>query len=495
VLSNNPNRRILVLTHVKELVGQNYAEMLEVWPNAPVGIHAEGLNRRDTVQPIIFASIQSVSSTLKKNKGAFGAFDLILIDEAHLVSPSDETQYKRTIGHFSDLNSDLRVVGLTATAYRMKHGMLTEGGLFTDFAINKTSLDDFNQFVFDGYLVPLIPTPTSTVIDVSNVKIGANGDFSSKELQEASNLESVSIGAIREMIAKGADRQKWLIFCSGIAHVESVSEILDHFGVSNVFTHSKLTSPANDLAVSSFIRDPGIRAMVNADRLTTGFNAPAVDMIGMLRATRSSTLHVQMLGRGTRPSIATGKRNCLVMDFAGNVQRLGPINDPVLPRAPGKKGAPQPAPIKYCPNCCVMNHTSVRFCIACETEFPQNVNFGVSAGSVPVMAGFDDSSTSDWDVKTVLFKKIITKSDLPAMRVSYHCGHSKTASEVVCFEHSGYPRFKAVEWWKAHHGPYPCPKTVDEAMARVGHGLQKPRRIRVVSHTDNKYPTIAHKEF
>jgi len=70
--------------------------------------------------------------------------------------------------------------------------------------------------------------------------------------------------------------------------------------------------------------------MVNVGVLTTGFDFPEIDLIIMLRPTNSPVLWVQMLGRGTRP--ADGKENCMVLDFAGNTPRLGPINDPMIPK-------------------------------------------------------------------------------------------------------------------------------------------------------------------
>jgi len=486
VMQHNPYRRVVMLTHVRELVLQNYEELLEVWPQAPVGLHSDGLKRRDCAEPIIFGSVQSYVSTIKKVPTAFGHRDLLIVDEAHLIPPSEEGLYQQAIASMPGV----RIVGMTATPFRMKHGLLTEGGVFEDFSFNMTGRDEFNWFIRQGYLAPLVPKGTRTKIDLSSVRVTA-GEFNSKDLQEASNKELITIGAVKEMLELAGDRAKWLIFASGIAHVESVVEILDKFGVSSVFSHSKVSKSENDAAVSAFKTDPSIRAMVNADRLTTGFNAPMIDMIAFLRATMSSSLHVQMLGRGTRPF--PGKRDCLVLDFAGNVPRLGPINDPVLPRKPGERGAAQPAPAKYCDACGFLNHASARLCVACEAEFQMKVKFKTQAGEADIVSGLNQEELEEtWEVSNVFYAKHVGKTNIPSLRVTYS-GRNGTASEFVFFEHKGFMRTKAMSWW-FHRSQEAPPASVDECLARSA-SLPNPKTIRILKSSTSKYPQVTHVQF
>jgi DNA repair protein RadD len=213
-------------------------------------------------------------------------------------------------------------------------------------------------------------------------------------------------------------------------------------------------------------------------------------MIAMLRATMSSALHVQTLGRGTR--MAPGKKNCLVLDFAGNVTRLGPVNDPVLPRPAGKKSGSSPAPIKYCDACGVINHATVRKCIACEAEFQFQVKYSSVAGNVEIVSGLNATEEIEWKVNHVFYSKIMTKTKLPALRVAYSCG-SASASEIICFEHHGFPRHKAHSWWR-HRSTSQPPNTVDEALARAK-SLPNPKTIKVVIQPGVKYPQINHVQF
>lgn len=486
-LANWPSIRILMLTHVKELVDQNAEKMRLVWPNAPLGIHSQGLNQRDTVDQIVFGTIQSVAKTMQKRASAFGRRELVLIDEAHKVSPSEKTTYRKVLAQLEADTSTVRIVGYTATGWRTKQGSLTNDGVFLGVAYDKTNLEDFNEFIRRGYLCALLPRPTETEIDTSNVRISSTGDFNEKDLQEATNVDNITSGAIREMLQFGSNRKSWLIFSTGIEHAEAITRKLNDLGVSAEVTHSKLKKKHNDEVIAGF-KNSEFRALVNADKLTTGFDCPQVDLIGMLRCTLSSSLHVQMLGRGTRPH--PDKSDCLVLDFARNVPRLGPINDPVIPGPPGsRKGAPAPA--KVCPNCGLYNATRVRECFFCGAAFPLVTNFKSQAGTHEIVKGLKPPDIYDWPVNAVFYRKQFSKRDeTPMLKVVYVCGATE-ASELVLLQHKGFARHKAREWWLQRSRDFTndAPIDIDEAIAKA-RNLPKPRFVKVAIHSGSKYPEV-----
>lgn len=479
--------RVLVLTHRKKLIEQNAQKMLKLWPGAPVGIHSAGLKKRDVVSPIIFGGIQSVASTIKRKGNVFGVRHIVIVDEAHLVPPETETTYGYLLEVLRAEFERVRVIGLTATAFRMRQGMLTDDGIFTDFSFNMTSRDQFNWFIRNGFLAPLIPRGTETVIDVSNVSVVA-GEFNLKELEAASNVEAITIGAVREMLVLAADRDRWLVFGAGIAHCNSIGAVLEAHGVSNVVVHSKKGDAANDAAIEAFSSGK-VRALVNADMLTTGFDCPEVDMIAMLRATRSPVLWVQMLGRGTRP--ADGKLNCLVLDYARNTLELGPINDPVIPRKPGDKTG-MPPPMKECPACQTFNYASARLCIACEHPFEFETKVERQAGTLELVAGLAPRKREVWPVMSTYFRKYTKPGGKPSLRVTYALG-AISASEFISIEHEHpYARKKARQWWEDRSGGAPMPETVDDALKLVDN-LRKPKKLTLL--VGGKYPEIASQEF
>src|SRR5258706_15511235 len=172
-----PNQRFLMITHVKELISQNANVLLKVWPEAPLGIYSSGLNLKQTAQPIIFGGIQSMI----RNPQMFGHRDIAFVDEAHLVSANDSSQYQNFFAIMKLINPNLKIIGMSATLYRMGMGMITENGLFTDVAYDLTSMDGFNRLVDEGHIAPLIPHRTKTELDVSDVSI-QKGEFIATQL-------------------------------------------------------------------------------------------------------------------------------------------------------------------------------------------------------------------------------------------------------------------------------------------------------------------------
>ncbi len=481
VLQMHANTRIVMLTHVKELIEQNASKLLTIWPHAPLGIYSAGLNRRDLMLPITFGGVASFKNVVAD----FPAVDLLFIDEAHLLSPNAETMYQQVIAELLKKNPFLRVIGLTATAFRMKQGMITDGGIFTDICYNLCTPEMFNRLIAEGYISQPIPKQTNAHIDLSNVGI-QQGEYRAGELEAASDIDSLNLDIVREVIQFGENRRSWLIFAAGIKHAEHLAEIMQAHGIPCAAVHSKLKPAENDKRIAA-LKSGELRAVVNMGKLTTGFDHPPIDLIGMCRATLSPGLWVQMLGRGTRPSPDTGKRNCLVLDFARNTPRLGPINDPRIPNKPGKGGGD--APVRICENCGCYNAASAMQCINCGYQFTREVKIFRGAGTEELVRG-DVPQVAYFQVDKVIYSKHMKEGSPPSIKVTYFSGF-QAFNEWVCLEHKGYARTIARSWWRQRMGTDP-PETTDEALQYVSY-LQPPTRIRV--HVNKAHPEILGHEF
>jgi len=492
VFKQYPRQKILCLTHVKELIQQNYAKLIHLWPHAPAGVNSAGLRQRDTVNPIIFAGIGSVA----KYAPQFGHVDLVLIDEAHLVSPSDDTMYRTFLDDLRSVNPHLKVIGFTATPWRMGLGKLTEGGLFTDFCFDITHMEAFNRLIHEGYLCPLIPRRTQTILDVDGVHI-RGGDFIPAELQNAVDRDELTERACREAIeASAGERHHWLGFCAGVEHAMHTADILNSLGVSAIAIHNKMDG--RDRAIQDW-KNGRFQCAVSNNILTTGIDFPGIDLILMLRPTTSTPLWVQMLGRGTRPLYAPGfnisdydermeairlggKRNCMVLDYAGNTRRLGPINDPVIPKRRGEKTGD--APIKICDCCGTYNHASARICAGCGYEFPISTKLKQGASSEELITG-EMPQVDVFKVDHITFSLHTKLGAPPSMRVTYYCG-LQHFNEFVCFEHSGYAGRKARIWWRERSESLPPLST--NAGIELSGMLKAPTHLRV--WVNKKYPEI-----
>jgi len=476
--------KILMITHVKELIKQNAEELENYWSNAPVGIYSAGLGKRQLGSNIVFGGIKSLINA----KEHLGHYDLIIIDECHTLSNKDDSMYKVLIEYLKGINPNLRIVGLSATPFRIGQGYITDGGIFTDICYDITKMEEFNKLIKDGYLTTLIPKRTSLRVDVSDIKIQA-GEYNLMELQEAWDKDDVTYRAVKEIIEYSENRKSWLIFCSGIKHSEHVCECLHSFGISATFVHSKMEASKRDEAIEGFTNDK-YQAICNNGILTTGYNKKTIDLIAVLRHTCSPGLWVQMLGRGLR--VAPGKENCLVLDFAGNTEALGPINDPVIPRRKGDK--PGEIPIKICPICGVYNHTTTRICCSCGYEFPicSTINHTASTLELIKGAGLEEQQISVFKIDEVFYFKH-KKNESPAtLKCTYRSGVKKF-DEYVCLEHAGFARKKAVDWWKQRIShTESSPVSVDEALQKISH-LKIPKEIVVI--INRKYPEIISHRF
>ncbi len=464
-----PGQRVMIATHVKELIEQNHAKLMAAWPQAPAGIYSAGLGQRDNRASIIFCGVQSVAPRAHE----FGFVHLLIIDEAHLVSPDDETNYQKLIAILKRINPMLKVIGLTATPWRLGYGKLVQkeqrdangivtqpASLFTDICFDLTSMQSFNWLLDQGYLTTLVPQRTQLAIDVDDVKI-QGGEFQQKALQLAVDRDEITRAAIEESLAHASDKRHWLTFCAGVEHAIHTAEMMNSMGIPTVAIHSKMSAGDRDKAIKLW-KSGHYRAATNNNVLTTGIDFPGIDFIMMLRPTQSSVLWVQMLGRGTRPVYADGfnldtqegriqaiqagpkSEGCLVLDFAGNTARLGPINDPVIPRKKGEgKGE---APVKVCGVCNAYNHASARTCFKCGAEFTFAVKIKPLADTKELIKS-DMPITEELDVKNIVYESF-DKPDRPsALKVTYFCGY-KRFIEFVGVEATGSSRGMAKRWWK-----------------------------------------------
>ncbi len=509
VFSVYPTQRILVLTHVKELIQQNYEKLLTSWPFAPAGIYSAGLNKRDHHRAITFAGIASVA----KRFAMFGHIDLVIIDEVHLVSPNDATMYQAFIAGLRSINPFVKVIGLTATPWRLGHGLITDPtenskgelipSMFTDICFDITTLDKFNRLIAEGYLSTLVPKRTKAIFETDGLHT-RGGEFIEGEMQEAFDKEHLTRAALEEAVELGADRKAWLIFASGTDHADHIGEMLNMMDIPTGVVHSK--RGGRDETIRAFKRGE-LRAVVNNNVLTTGFDHPGIDLILCMRATASAVLWVQMLGRGTRPlyapgfdlntiegrleAIATGgKENCLVLDYAGNTRRLGPINDPVVPKRKGQKGGT--APVKCCDVCDTYNHASVRYCggqpyktaMGCGAEFSFEVKFKARAATEELIKQ-DTPIVEVLKVDHISYSEHNKHDTPPMVRVTYYCGLS-SFSEYLGFEHTNFANRIARQWWAARTSA-PVPASTAEALQQIN-SLKPATHLRV--WLNQKYPKI-----
>ncbi len=423
-----PETRILMLTHVKELIEQNANKMRQHWSEAPLGIYSAGMGQRDIGEPITFAGIQSV----RNKSDQIGHVDLVLIDECHLVSHKQEGGYRKLLDNLTRINPALRVVGLTATPYRMGHGYITDPPALFSAIIAPVSIE---ELIYKKHLAPLRSKLTDHALSVDGVH-KRGGEYIESELQAAVDTEHNNISTVDEVIKLAGERRSWLFFCAGVQHAHNVADALIERGITAATIVGATPKAERERIVADF-KAGKIKALTNANVLTTGFDHPDLDLIAMLRPTLSTGLYVQMAGRGMRPKSHTD--HCLVLDFAGVVQTHGPITAVNPKKATGKGDGK--APVKVCESCKELNHISAKECIACGEPFPPPLPIKHRLHDDDIM-GLD---TTEMDITDWQWRRHTSRaSGKEMLRVTYYGALSdKPINEYLTICHDGYAGEKA----------------------------------------------------
>ncbi|WP_274014690.1 DEAD/DEAH box helicase [Vibrio parahaemolyticus] len=309
--------RVLVLAHVKELVEQNHAKYEGYGLKG--AIFSAGLGRKETDQQVVFASVQSVVRNLDSFKNQFS---LLVIDECHRVPDDKNSSYQKVITHLRELNPGIKVLGLTATPYRLGMGWIYQ--YHTRGQVRTEESRFFRDCIFElpirylldeNFLTParMMDAPVLSY-DFSQLKPANTGRYKEAEMDMVIDKAKRATPQIVEQIIQYArERKGVMIFAATVRHAQEVHGLLPEGETAIVIGDTP--TPERDAIIQAF-KNREIKYLVNVSVLTTGFDAPHVDLIAILRPTESVSLYQQIVGRGLR--LSEGKNECLVLDYAGN---------------------------------------------------------------------------------------------------------------------------------------------------------------------------------
>jgi DNA repair protein RadD len=457
IRERRPRDRTLLLSHVKELIDQGQRH-IERRCRERVGVMCGGLGEHDASQPITAATIQTAARRVEELR----PIDWVIVDEAHRVPMGGDGQYRTLLDALG-----ARVIGLTATPYRLDGGVLTDGDVFTEIAYTAP----VHRLIEEGWLSPLVtrsdPAGRQRLDGVCVVR----GDYDRAAASDLMQAVAAETAADIAMRARATGRQSILVFAAGIDHALLLAAELDREGLGPECVFGETPTADRDRIVAGF-RAGEIRTLVNISVLTTGFDAPGVDLVALCRPTLSAGLYVQMVGRGLR--LAPGKSDCLVLDYAGLIDTHGPI-DWVLPRGRGgRPGDVDSEPLtKTCLECWAPNRVGVEACVECGAVFPEiETAPHASRASKRAVVGGGEMSIPVVEVRANRHEKKGTKpgEKPPTLRVIYADEEWREQSEWLCIEHGvgSFPWRKALQAWAQLYpdGP-PMPETVDEAVEIV----------------------------
>jgi DNA repair protein RadD len=513
--------RVLILSHVKELLEQSAKTIAGLAPGLDVGVYSAGLKSRKLDAPATVAGIQSIY----KKAADLGPIDLCLIDEAHLIPMTGDGMYRQFLAEARIVNPNLRCVGLTATPYRMSTGLIYgEGTPFEGIAYEV----GVRELIAKGFLSPL-KSKRGLECDTSGLHL-RGGEFIETEVQSLA-MENVAEAVEELLIHTATSRKAVIVFAAGVDHATEIAnriagagfavdvvtgedeeaeraEAIARFRGERLCSICRNALPCRRLGHADAEYLPPLQYLVNVNVLTTGFDAPNVDGVALMRATASKGLYYQMVGRGFR--LADGKTDCLVLDFGNNVETHGPVDqltaEPYCP--PGDRKARDKAENqgKCCPACKAIVALGYAKCPECGSAFEREAGprHEATASDAEVISGGGGSGAVAEEWFEVFGTKYAshTKKGAPdeapkTLRVDYDCGLRFAYSEWVCVEHpaGGYARGKAETWWSEMANGADWPESAADA-ADLGNAgaFRTVRRVLVRKTRGSKFPKIIERE-
>ena len=352
-------KHILCIAPSVELVQQNHEKYVATGNPASIFSAAAGL--RDLRHPVVFGTPMTVKNKIHR----FGAqFCAVVVDEAHGITPT----IRRIIERIQEHNPNLRVVGLTATPYRLGSGYIYRTDLIGNPLGDESCRDPFfaklvsqiaaPELIERGYLSPpVIGAINADGYQTLQMQVNRQGKFDQADIDRAYTGQGRKTSAvIADIVAQSQNRRGVIIFAATVQHAHECMESLPP-QMSAILTGST-KGPERKKLIADF-KAQKIKYLVNVTVLTTGFDAPHVDVVALLRATESVGLLQQIIGRGLR--VAEGKTDCLLLDYAENLDRHCPDGDVFAPEVKANMRGAEAEQVKAkCPECKAVNTFTAR---------------------------------------------------------------------------------------------------------------------------------------
>lgn len=405
-----PGEIIVSTVHTQELVGQSAATYERISGDKPC-VFSASLKRKELGQ-VVFAQIQSIYKLGLK----LGRIKAVIVDECDRIPFEGEGVYRQFLADATAGNSDLFTIGLTATPFRTKGGPIYgKGRPFQELVYSANVGDLIDQ----GYLCP-IRGKECDAPNMNGVKL-VGGDYNAVDLERLMADESRVRAAWKEVLRYRECRRSVIHFTSGMKHALLWQKIAAENGVTAPIIEGTMDHGDRARYINAF-KEGAIRDLININVLSIGFDAPMADLGILARPTKSPGLYYQQIGRFLR--ISPGKCNAMILDFAGNIERHGPIdtlNERMMEeKKSNRKGQ---APVKVCANCKEIVPISAKQCPACRFLFPE---VAIAKHAEEAAIANPVSKAKETPVTGMKWRVHIPrdKTTPPMLRVDYFCGKS-----------------------------------------------------------------------
>lgn len=421
-LLSNAISPIIILSRSERLLTQTRDKISPELRNR-VGIYCAGIGERVHDKDITIASIQSISSLEQILKP-----QIILVDECDEIHPDSdsETQYWQ----FFNRCGNPQIVGFTATDFRTATGKIQWGEEIINIPLP--------PLIKAGYLVaPVNKCPITP--DLAGVDIRL-GDYVESQLNDIYTDPALLRESVKRLIAYGNSRKHGLVFCQSRKHGELVTAALIDNGETAVFVDGDTDKDELNNAIIPAFERGEYHYIVNCQLMTVGYDIPCIDLVAILRATKSKRLFEQMTYRGTRPFFVEDKKDFLLLDMGNNLIEHGALGSPPSPPQSKREAGKKPTG-RICPVCETYVKVENQQCTDCGHEFPP-----AETPTVEHKRNHDSTSNTVYD-HTTPPEKLTVRS------VSYYTKpNKKTKQPMIVVNYSVHERYEPIsEYFQPYH--------------------------------------------
>lgn len=297
IIHGMSGKNVLCTAPSAELVVQNRAKYLLT--GNPASMFSASGGGKCLKHPVVFGTPDTIINSLLKFGDRFAA---VIIDECHRLTPT----LKKIISHMKEKNPLLRVIGLSASPYRLGDGYVY--GNHYKYGKEESAIDPFfhtcvyeigaRYLIDEGFLTPPVFEASDNHYDTSGLRVSSSGQFISSDIERAfEGRGRKTAGIVADVVANSRGRKGVMIFAATVQHAEEIMESLPP-GNSRMVVGT--TMAADRKKIIEDFKEQKFKYLVNVSVLTTGFDAPHVDVVAILRATESVALLQQIVGRSLR---------------------------------------------------------------------------------------------------------------------------------------------------------------------------------------------------
>ncbi len=321
-------KRILFLADRNILVDQTKNNDFQPFGTAMTKVSGRTIDPAYEIHLALYQAITGPEEDQKAFKQvAPDFFDLIVIDECHRGSASEDSAWREILDYFSSATQ----IGLTATP-KETHEVSS-----TDYFGDPVYVYSLKEGIEDGFLAPYKVVRVDIDVDLQGWRptkgqTDLNGEVIDDRIYNQKDFDRTMIidertelvaRTITDYLKRTNPMDKTIVFCNDIDHAERMRRALVNLNPEQVKKNDKYVmkitgdDEIGKAQLDNFInpKKPYPVIATTSELMTTGVDAKTCKLVVLDQNIQSMTKFKQIIGRGTRIDERYGKLWFTILDF------------------------------------------------------------------------------------------------------------------------------------------------------------------------------------